>query len=68
MLPAESCVLVFHRMSAWLDPSVPFGSAETQVTGSPAGMFKSIRQRMVQGKLLNICLCLASETWSQWRL
>lgn len=66
--PAEICVLLFHRMSTWLDPSAPFWAHKMASHWVSCWDVKGIWQRMVEGKLLNICLCSAWKTWRRWRL
>lgn len=53
VLPAETRVLVCHKVSNWFRPSVIFGRTKSQVTGFCCDD-KSIWHRLVQGKLLNI--------------
>lgn len=66
VLPAETCVLVFHRMSAWSIWALRWHRITRLKV--PCRDIESIWWRTVRRKLLNICFCSGSETLSRRRV
>lgn len=66
VLPAETCVLVFHRMSAWSIWALRWHRITRLKV--PCRDIESIWWRTVRRKLLNICFCSGIETLSRWRV